>query len=1728
MEMPAHKPNPLALLDGRDVPGGWAGNVARALDYLWSSSSEQDRTILFPLRSFLAEHARELADLRAKEARGGKLPSGVRETHPVTTALHLFRSSEQFAGMRRLLSVLVAASLENGPTGPDDQRKRIVSLASIVRGACEDRASPLRLILEDAHSLPGMIRCVDRHLEGEGAKLHQGFSYQWKKWIRDTLTRWIQADPERLSASLRPKALVAPIDSPFIGLGGDGVDPDDQTQIGIVQTDPPPASDPQPPGRILRLKALAKGIARASGGDLYLPPDQIAPSELIGKLANSAMKYANASLSAGQPSEAEPAAALSLALATAMREIDLGSVVWGKTAAGRLAAIDPDEPCLYRTVFMPPNSIKPGPELDGWLEPTVDECAWPLPPSLHQILKELSGDRGPKEGAPVLPLRSLEASDRYRLWQVSNDLAPDISLAPSQVRLAFAAELTRRFGPEVAQLVLGDTFSMSAAPAYYGSGFERDLIDAVADIQKEWFDETCRLSDRTPRIFGSRLTLTDEAASLWPAQLRQCIRSASHRKHGAELGQWIAHRDHLAGALCAVTGARPSAWLGEIDLDQIIPEYGLIILSDKASDILRETRVVATGRRWVADLRQYLDRLIRIAHGAAGPNAARWADLILRSEAPFFSIPVGGDDGLPFSVASLRATMPEPLQGAPNHYRHRLNRCLHREGVDPELRHAQLGWVVTPAHTLADLSEWSAKAFAAEMAPVLDDILVRDGWYPSTQRTPAWSWEGVPERPLKDWAAVVRAHESEHQANIRRLKENLEARWKEVSEDILTRLANAIAEYFPSLRLNVKTQRLEHDPGILKKVAVEMTAEHHALLCDRVRQDDKEPGDATEAVAARILLYRIVRAAQRKGLVKGAIPSRPIVSFTSDPSPFLKGLGLAVRHAESLRRRLLERASEQRAHDQGPLVTTAVLAYSAYRHIDLAMGAVGAAARMLRGHTRPDCIRIPATIDSTLVPMVFGGLPALLLTRRGIDSPTARPPTVEQLGHWLRSGLAFPMEGPERPDELAAHVAALFQASGRLELSGPERAAMLGHASLASVPVERSLARDDDWPLRTAVSVQGDDRPIKEVIQDKEQPPTQPSLQPTDRRRVMEGYTRLVAALNPENFPKIIGSKSDGHHGWRPKLKQYLFDLHQEVGERTNLGLLIGFTRHRLRHGGQRKRKLQHITLAGLTRFASDLLAIAGNESILDWDSDALRNNYLALLIGKKTSARRQAFDALAEFHMYLMQAHQAPEVALAELAAFAGDRVAFVDPGMVTDREVLRVLAVLQDDLATEQARMDAVPETVRSLELREIMFLILEGSGTRPSSAFGLTLGDVVLLGPGRDFIRIHTTGPYGRAKSTATLGFIPLEGPIWAKHRDRVCNWIDQQKALLEGTHWWKIPLFAIDTGAKRRFSRGYLTRRIDQLLKWATSNQKARTYWLRKNRVTARHENVVNQDRPMARDTYAAMCANGHALIQTPMSSYISDPAVVLRHQLREGQTARRADILRMSGLDGAQLDMAWLRAGGARSGCRLPTALGRLGSNPVAPPAELLTESPPLHRGAKITPLHIDDYARAMHRFQDQQEAMLHTGMSSSQIEALDRIAADFLIRKGWTPWPLPSLNHKSAVVKPPRKLKGTGKLFALLSDAPNADTKQIVGSFPQQAFLSRKHAPNVVMQLETPADVDASRRFLDATGVELLLDQSAGIDVLRTREVDDGSKAHAAAFRWVMAVLWIYSRFEEL
>ena len=184
-----------------------------------------------------------------------------------------------------------------------------------------------------------------------------------------------------------------------------------------------------------------------------------------------------------------------------------------------------------------------------------------------------------------------------------------------------------------------------------------------------------------------------------------------------------------------------------------------------------------------------------------------------------------------------------------------------------------------------------------------------------------------------------------------------------------------------------------------------MGADHHALICDHVRQGDEDPSSGLEAVMARILLYRLVRRARDKGLIQGPIPSRPYLSETSDPSPFVPNLGIAVRHASAIREGLQARASSGRTRDLGCLTVWTVLAFSMYRRLGWARAAVGAVRSAARAKERPHVVRIAARTDAGGMHMVFSGAPAALLSRRKRSAPTSPAPSVEALEEWVVSCL---------------------------------------------------------------------------------------------------------------------------------------------------------------------------------------------------------------------------------------------------------------------------------------------------------------------------------------------------------------------------------------------------------------------------------------------------------------------------------------------------------------------------------------------------------------------------------------------------------------------------------------------------------------------------------------------------------------------------------------------------
>ena len=1752
------RPNPLTRLDGEGLTPAMSASALRALDRLWQSCPDEDRGLLRPLADFLYSERAGLDLIRASGSNAQISPTGMVDAYPVLTMLLVVDRERTFPGLERLASIAVARAFEV-TSGPE--RRQVELLCQIIRGAAGDSASVLRLILKDAASILKMLHAMPAPSEIGGKDGHQGFAKAWEGWIRPCIERWLLGEPTVLRQGLRPRQLTGSLEDPTVTLGlAPEAAPDEEPSIEIVVV-PPAPYEGAVSSTIVVAKARAAAFSRASQGDLCAPAVQFAPSGVVRALVEPAMQFARAAVARGDIDEGEPLLALLLAGATGIRESDLPQLVWASAVEEGVPAIDPDRPVLYRPVMRPPNAVRPGPELDGLLMPVEEAMAWPLPPSLHALLLSLRPASGATPGArsgpgragsvkapPVLPTGASFARAPYRLREVIKRVAPDAGLSAGQIRQALASALAEEFGPEVVQMIFGDSFSMSPGPSYYMATPAAPVAARIARQQADWFGEPVE-APVTDAWFGSRLALRPEAARLWPERLRERSRSVAHRRGpDAPFEVWAAKRDHLAAALLAVTGARPSQWLGILDLDQVVPEYGILLIRDKAADLLRETRVVATGRRWLSALREYLDGLAEIAAGSLSEPAARLAAAILRSEAPLFSVVDGSGRVDELGLAAIKASMPEPLRGVPNHTRHRLNQALVGKGVSPELRHCQMGWVVMPAHTLADLSHWSARDFGREMAGVLDEVMLDDGWFPASQRILQWSWRGVPERPLLDWQAIATREAARHEADLRKLRGRLREAWQELEPGVVQRLAEAVARYLPSLELKTgKRLHLVHASGLSGIPPVALSPEHYELLCDHVKAGDVRPGDALESIIARVLLRRIILASNvatsPRGVVSGPKPGRPFFSETSVPSPFLPGLGLAVRQAEAFRAALLARAEQQRANDQGPLTAWIVAAFSATRHPDQVLAAVAAASRLQRPASRSDLIRIPAVLDTSAapggnprqaLPMVFGGLPALALAQRAMKAPTARAPSTEQMGAWAASVLQLPFALSGDASEAANVLMALLQAVGRLELSGPERMMLMGDASIAPVRVERSLARDDAWPART-LEVSAEPEPVVGAIYES-QPVAEDEAPPSGMsREARAGYARLTKLLDPEAFWAVVGEGSgrvrratrktddEDMRDWRRKLSQELDALMQRHGPTSNLGLLAGFVQHRLHHGGKRKAGLAHATLGSdLTRFSSDLLAVAGTERILDWGDDAYEEHYLAVLMAKPETARKQAFDGLMVFHAYLTVVHLAPEIETVALRRAAGPRSHHGAPGMATPIEVEHVHRVLRQDLEEERARLGAPPESVRLLALRHLMFALLEASGARPSSVYGLTVGDLVLLGPGQDYILIRTTGSFGRAKSAASLGYVPLEGPLWAAIREDVVAWMATERRLLGDLPLARAPLFADRPGSRRRFDRKMIQRRIDALMKWATSDSKARTYWLRKNRVTARHEAVASEPLPAARAVYAALRSSGHASIDTPMAHYISDPGVIYSHDVHGGLSVPRAAILDLTGMSGAQLDMAWQRAGGPDAPKRLQVVLDRLKADPTETPAERLTSPPPLGKPRELSLRNIADFARAMASEPTRELAILRAGLTNQQADALDAAALRLAKAKNKTPWAYPGIRHRGIVMAVPRAMAGTEKLYALLDQEPSEELVVLAEAWWGQPFNAKVQGGRMILELTEPRVSEAAYWLLDQTKLNLSIEVIGAVEALIITADVFPARSHGAVVQWIFSLICIH------
>lgn len=1720
MEANAVKIRKFERLDGRPVLPSWEPALHATLADLYEFLPGEDQIILACFRGYM----RELGPFANKNYSIPKLPPGVHLEHPISSTLLSIRSSVRSETVLRLSAIMACAALDpanlmgNGP-------KKLVKFAENIRGIIGASNSALKLRLSEARSISQLMQIMESDLARPDYDLGDAFGKLWKSWLRDLIVRWMKSSADQLFIGPESGRLLPTIDAPMLSVLTLNIpDSDDGTEINSYLVEETPAKEEESSARARYSRAKLGMMIRTSEGDLLVNPSQMLPEPLISRTVSAAIAAARSAIQRKSLSRAEPFAALGLLIATGLREIELSNIVWGANGSESNTVLDLTAPMLYRRVCRPPNAAKADNIPKAWLNTTSEYFSFPVPPTLYSILVELAGLAGPRNGQPVFGLLTTTNTPRYQLREVVKELVPGAVFGAGRFRLIMASKLAQKFGSEIAQVIMADTFSLSAAPAYYGSICENQLLQFITNIQKEWFGEDFEFQNTGQHYIGSCITLNDVGAGKWADLLNKNYNSVVRSKYAAEIDILNAHRNRLAAALVSVTGHRPTNQIGQIDLDQIIPEYGLIILRDKQSDVLRSTRIAATGKFWLTDLRGYLDRFVHYVNSEPDTPLGKHALAILRSEVPIFSLP--GKDGeiIAFNAASLRETMPVELQANDNFYRHRLNQYLQALGLDPELRHFQMGWVVSPANALADLSPHSAADLGRLVGPSIDKLLINDGYYASSKRICAWNWEGIPLRADKDWDKVIRDHEQDHKINIQILIDKLREDRSAIAKKVIPRMIDVFASFFPKLKIS---QEFELIPaaGYEHKRGHEILSKDHSLICCQVMQSDSHPADSSEAVVTRDLLYRLIKKARNTGLVVGPLPSRVYLNPKDQPSPFPPCLGLAVRQAEAFKSILIERSAQNRVDESSIAALLSVLAFSPYRNYQIGKAAVQGAKHIVRGKNAEGIILLPAKYEKQEVQLVFSGVPAVLLGKLRSSQSPVRPSMEIRISSWLARHCKELFDDNAALDTLTGKIESMLRMAGRLELSGPERLVMLGQDVLATVPIYRSLAADDRWPIQTRINEL--EFEVDSLIKTYDEPESKSNVAVPTQKRSLGDYRRLTNLLNPVTESINKKEVSDGHRRWREKLNKDLERLIIEFGDCSNLGILAGFVRRRLLDGGDVIRKLSHRTLyKELTYFGSALLNLMGNKSILKLNENEFQEVYLALLHGKPAASRAHVCENLRIFHKYLSRIHGVVEISFDSINEFAGPRINRPDMGLLTSIELRESLKQLHNDLNEENIRADDSPSLIRLCKLRIVMFHILEASGIRPGSAHGLTLGDLHLLGCGQDFVHIHKTGEYGQAKSQSSVGFFPLEGELWEENREWVVHAIENEKSLLAGLEWWKFPLFAESLGSRIRYSQSYLTQRFDQLFKWASNEKNARTYWLRKNRITKKHRIAISRRRPMARDVYYAITSSGQAGISVALTNYISDPKVVMSHYVRESTSVSRKYLLQVSSIPTAVLDMAWARNRSKGIENKTAPILKRMDVNVSISPDERLSSPPPLKRPKQLLPIHIDSYARALQCYESRNEAILRCGLSDMQADLLDIAARKMLTARGRSPWKLPEARLHKAVLKPARKLQGTEGLLKSLESKPSHDMDILSLAWAAQPYIHIMYSADIILLLDNEELQNSAHRLLKRfPSIKLSIDSVNGVMVLRKPVSTVRELSHASVVEWVLAITWIFKKY---
>ena len=1598
-------------------------------------------------------------------------------------------------------------------------------IASWVRGLQRNDLTLTLGNVDGLRELNNKVRSLLADLKpGQRLANHKTFQNVWQDelgaQVAALMRRTSRAEDEEEESLPVSIDLLDPISVPP---AGDPAEPDDDP-VDVLEPWHGPAKLGSPNQR--RVKALARVLGARGVAELRRDPDSILPTFVAKGLWERTVAEGEKAASDGRCESLAGHLLHLLAIETGLAPNEGDLLVFASTSGGVMLAIDLDLGVLRRPELRPPSAFSPDPEDQKLWAEVGGDIFLPLSPTLQALLRRFQRARGEgsdQQEALFLP----DDSDSSRM--IRDSLAkvwPQGGVTPVVYRRRLVAGLAASLGPDAAQLVYGETFGASAAPVYYAGHSSKAIAGRVAELNLPVTGgpaeasgvalPDCRLGSRA-RPVGNPF------GEAWAVLGSPTRRPRGRPKASSLLTELRAERDTLAVAFALCTGHRPTHQLGGLGIADLLPVAGMALIRDKQTDLLRLTRMVATGKRFMGAVERYVGSLKRIRKDFSLREAHGAIDGLLRSELPLFTGIRKDGSPEPLDVAGLFRKLPSPWSIRHNLHRHALNEALTLAGMDPELRYFQMGWVATDSHAVSDFAPYPPVSLGHALGPVIDSWLDSLGWLGGAEARDPLSIHAALR--LQSYEEAQRLHLAEHRTQHRRLREGLGERRETVLPLVIEKLTDALKKEGAGLKL-----RHHETGGNVSLVRVSEGADLTVTeeLVEAVL-DGFKASEPVEAHLAAQLLNTLLRRAAKEGVCKvHYLPKLVRLTTSGQPSPFIPGIGAAVTHAQALREQLARIAAsladeptERQAETLAMITLLTIASHTHHRSLDSALPVLSRIRVAEQSASRPWVLRIPLASGHVAV----GGVVAILQDRIS-KTPGTEAAIAELVANKGANVGAFLKErlpelcGQHSPSQAADRIFETLHVAAFAELDGPQRMLLDGAVDPATVTARRGASADDGFSIvdRDASDEEQPDDGEEEAL--LTQPVANALGRPRlDTRRKLE---HLMRGFDPDYTGTIAGVPALPS---KPRRQQLRKAVEQELAtlapRPTLVRLILEFANHLLvERKGVRGVGLALVTIYQKYNYVTRALrTLPVTQNMSELTEEELTAHIVVAVEPETNEVRADLLAQAADFLRFASLRHGVALPDWTAIQVLAGEgRIRGSDPAVLTDQEAKRIISELfsnQED--SEGAPRDMVEQRFRQAQLGAA--LMLEASGVRPRSVHGLTLADVHLSSSG-DFIHLKSRGPFASVKTNTSLGFIPLEGALWQENREWFAGWYDGLRRTSNPSEWGRIPLFQQPTspvGVRYPLSR--ITERITALVKWSTRDAAGRSYWFRKRRVQKRHDRVRRQQEPRARDVGRTTRISGHILMTTPIASYLGDPTSYLDVVGRGEIAPSRRQLAAYAGVSVNQLDQRWHRWTRQRAAQLTPEL--RVAAAVASPKnnwqESSLAPAPP-YRPFKSA-LGCASVAKAIPRLiePDQTPDQLsliadELGLAVPVVEMLKK-ATETLCRRTGT-----ILSRERTDLREPRWGNGTRAINSLL-DKPDNRLSTSARKWVKSALQERSERNCV---FEDRSDAERLRIALGAQGVDAevrLTKKGLAIAV----PVNGGATIYGGiqALRWVLSVAWI-------